>query len=93
MNRGMAREAGVDVGYEEVNFVGEFPNSQPRNDPYSNSYNPYWRNHPNFSWQDPTSSNPPRPIGYQPRPPFQPINQAQPQLLLFQQNQPQPLLQ
>ncbi|MED6126642.1 hypothetical protein PIB30_080406 [Stylosanthes scabra] len=22
----------------------------PQNDPYSNTYNPGWRNHPNFSW-------------------------------------------
>jgi len=24
--------------------------SRPGNDPYSNSYNPRWRNHPNFAW-------------------------------------------
>ncbi|XP_075475898.1 uncharacterized protein LOC142515052 [Primulina tabacum] len=24
--------------------------NRPRNDPYSNTYNPGWRNHPNFSW-------------------------------------------
>ncbi|XP_073120574.1 uncharacterized protein [Henckelia pumila] len=24
--------------------------NRPRNDPYSNSYNPGWRQHPNFSW-------------------------------------------
>ncbi|XP_050369085.1 uncharacterized protein LOC126787211 [Argentina anserina] len=24
--------------------------SRPKNDPYSNTYNPGWRNHPNFSW-------------------------------------------
>ncbi|XP_075473922.1 uncharacterized protein LOC142504974 [Primulina tabacum] len=24
--------------------------NHPRNDPYSNTYNPGWRNHPNFSW-------------------------------------------
>jgi hypothetical protein len=26
---------------------GGFP---PKNNPYSNTYNPGWRNHPNFSW-------------------------------------------
>ncbi|MED6162704.1 hypothetical protein PIB30_073109 [Stylosanthes scabra] len=42
----------------EVSAVSPFgatslPCSQPRppqNDPYSNTYNPGWRNHPNFSW-------------------------------------------
>ena len=28
---------------EEVNYMGE---------PYGNTYNPSWRNHPNFSWKD-----------------------------------------
>lgn len=27
---------------------------RPRNDPYSSSYNPGWRNHPNFSWNQQT---------------------------------------
>jgi hypothetical protein len=31
--------------------------SRPGNDPYSNTYNPGWRNHPNFSWKNPTSGN------------------------------------
>ncbi|KAK2645239.1 hypothetical protein Ddye_020434 [Dipteronia dyeriana] len=26
--------------------------SRPRNDPFSNTYNQGWRNHPNFSWRD-----------------------------------------
>ena len=33
---------------ESVNYMGKFPNSN--NNPYSNTYNPGWRNHPNFSW-------------------------------------------
>src|ERR1044072_3528746 len=32
---------------EEVKAMGQF-----RNDPHSNTYNPGWRNHPNFSWRD-----------------------------------------
>ena len=28
---------------EEVNYMGE---------PYGNTYNPSWRNHPNLSWKD-----------------------------------------
>ncbi|XP_076899581.1 uncharacterized protein LOC143553463 [Bidens hawaiensis] len=31
---------------EDVDFVGR------QNNAYSNSYNPGWRNHPNFSWKD-----------------------------------------
>ncbi|CAL9018499.1 unnamed protein product [Prunus brigantina] len=35
---------------EQVNQVAEF--NRQRNDPYSNMYNPGWRNHPNFSWSN-----------------------------------------
>jgi hypothetical protein len=31
--------------------------SRPGNDPYSNTYNPGWRNHPNFSWKSPNVEN------------------------------------
>ncbi|CAL8988133.1 unnamed protein product [Prunus brigantina] len=27
-------------------------NQRPRNDPFSNTYNPGWRDHPNFSWKN-----------------------------------------
>ncbi|MED6152957.1 hypothetical protein PIB30_096940 [Stylosanthes scabra] len=33
----------------QVNSVGNQPRL-PYNDPHSNTYNPSWRNHPNFSW-------------------------------------------
>ncbi|MED6117083.1 hypothetical protein PIB30_106596 [Stylosanthes scabra] len=33
----------------QVNFVNNQPRP-PYNDPHSNTYNPSWRNHPNFSW-------------------------------------------
>ncbi|MED6200428.1 hypothetical protein PIB30_084946 [Stylosanthes scabra] len=33
----------------QVNYVGNQPRP-PYNDPHSNTYNPGWRNHPNFSW-------------------------------------------
>ena len=36
-------------GAESVNFVGNQYNQQ-RGNPYSNTYNPGWRNHPNLSW-------------------------------------------
>ncbi|XP_050229099.1 uncharacterized protein LOC126678239 [Mercurialis annua] len=38
---------------EQVNYVGG-----QWNDPYSNTYNPGWRNHPNFSWKDTNHSGP-----------------------------------
>ena len=34
-----------------VNYVGSF-NRQNQNNPYSNTYNPRWRQHPNFSWSN-----------------------------------------
>ncbi|XP_057432285.1 uncharacterized protein LOC130725041 [Lotus japonicus] len=36
---------------EEVKAMGN-----PQNNPYSNTYNPGWRNHPNFSWRDQAKS-------------------------------------
>ena len=78
INCGMARQAGV--GCDEVNFVGGFPNTQPRNSPYSNTYNLGWRHHPNCSWKDSSiNTNQVRPmrfLGYQhrPPPPFNNIN-------------------
>ena len=36
---------------DQANYVGQ--NSYPpKNNPYSNTYNPRWRNHPNFSWSN-----------------------------------------
>ena len=42
----------VDVNnlpMEQAQVVGSFPRY---NNPYSNTYNPGWRNHPNFSWRN-----------------------------------------
>ncbi|CAN6567540.1 unnamed protein product [Malus baccata var. baccata] len=35
-------------GWESANAIGFQGQNQPRNDPYSNTYNPGWRYHPNF---------------------------------------------
>jgi hypothetical protein len=43
----------TDVSNEQVN-VAFF---RPGNDPYSNTYNLRWRNHPNFSWKSPNAKN------------------------------------
>ena len=38
---------------QQANTIGIFPGpSQQKYDPYSNSYNPGWRNHPNFSYEN-----------------------------------------
>ncbi|XP_062104400.1 uncharacterized protein LOC133815598 [Humulus lupulus] len=58
--------------------------NQNRNGPYSNSYNPSWRQHPNFSWSNQgvgpnISSMPPTPtfpLGYPPQAPQQRPQQA-----------------
>ncbi|GAA0184944.1 hypothetical protein LIER_32232 [Lithospermum erythrorhizon] len=36
---------------EQANSMNGY-NSRMRNDPYSNTYNPGWKNHPNFSWKN-----------------------------------------
>ncbi|KAL5573542.1 hypothetical protein UlMin_023139 [Ulmus minor] len=55
-----------------VNYVGNYNSGNYNsgsynrgNNPYSNTYNPGWRQHPNFSWSNQTgqsSNNPNRPI-------------------------------
>ncbi|CAN6557466.1 unnamed protein product [Malus baccata var. baccata] len=47
-------------GWESANAIGFQSQNQPRNDPYSNTYNPSWRDHPNFKWREP---QPPEPQG------------------------------
>jgi hypothetical protein len=34
---------------EKANYVGQYPS---KNNQFSNTYNPGWRNHPNFSWSN-----------------------------------------
>ena len=46
INCGVSNEG----SYEDVNAINQ-GNFQPNNNPYSNTYNPGWRNHPNFSWR------------------------------------------
>ncbi|KAM1774488.1 hypothetical protein ACFX12_043851 [Malus domestica] len=45
-------------GWESVNAIGFQGQNQPRNDPYSNTYNPGWCDHPNFKWSEPQQSQP-----------------------------------
>ncbi|XP_068323130.1 uncharacterized protein [Pyrus communis] len=54
-------------GWESANAIGFQGQNQPRNDPYSNTYNPGWRDHPNFKWREP--QQPPQQGGFRQQPP------------------------
>ncbi|CAN6552283.1 unnamed protein product [Malus baccata var. baccata] len=45
-------------GWESANAIGFQSQNQPRHDPYSNTYNPRWRDHPNFKWREPQQTQP-----------------------------------
>ena len=40
-------------GWGSAHVVGYQSQNQPRNDPYSNTYNQGWKDHPNFKWREP----------------------------------------
>ncbi|OMO60231.1 Retrotransposon gag protein [Corchorus capsularis] len=40
------------MGYEDVNYLGGYAAKDPKNDLFSPTYNPGWRNHPNLSWRN-----------------------------------------
>ncbi|XP_026396333.1 uncharacterized protein LOC113290965 [Papaver somniferum] len=81
---------------EQVNVM--FPNQMPGYNPYSSTYNPGWKDHPNFSYANKQAAAPnpyARQGGFQ-QPQFQPQPQAQPQnqdskidtlISMFQQGQ------
>jgi len=64
---------------EQVNVADGFPGQPQRKyDPYSNTYNPGWRNHPNFSYGNPQVNQPEtqnRPIFQQYKQPYIPRQQ------------------
>ncbi|CAN6579468.1 unnamed protein product [Malus baccata var. baccata] len=45
-------------GWESANAIRFQSQNQQRHDPYSNTYNPGWRDHPNFKWREPQQSQP-----------------------------------
>ncbi|XP_016648321.1 PREDICTED: uncharacterized protein LOC107880735 [Prunus mume] len=49
---------------KQVNQVGDF--NRQRNNPYSNTYNPGWKNDPNFSWSNNQNAQKPPP-GFPPQ--------------------------
>ncbi|KAG8474732.1 hypothetical protein CXB51_031458 [Gossypium anomalum] len=54
---------------EQVNYMGN-NNFRSQNNPYSNTYNVGWRNHPNFSWGGQGNQRPQNPPVFQ-QPPYQ----------------------
>ncbi|KAM1376190.1 hypothetical protein ACFX2F_037958 [Malus domestica] len=46
-----SKEAYPEFIQEQVNLMNSY-NQRPRNDVYSNTYNPSWRDHPNLSWRN-----------------------------------------
>ncbi|CAN6560153.1 unnamed protein product [Malus baccata var. baccata] len=54
-------------GWESANAIGFQSQNQPRNDLYSNTYNPGWRDHPNFKWREP--QQPQQQGGFRQQPP------------------------
>ncbi|CAN6547334.1 unnamed protein product [Malus baccata var. baccata] len=69
-------------GWESANAIGFQSQNQPRHDPYSNTYNPGWRDHPNFKWREPQQPQNQggfrqQPPGFFPKTYGPPQNQAQ----------------
>ncbi|KAK5811220.1 hypothetical protein PVK06_026544 [Gossypium arboreum] len=58
---------GHNMENEQLNYMGNNPRSQ--NNPYSNTYNASWGNHPNFSWGGQGNQKPPPTPGFQ-QPPY-----------------------
>ena len=59
---------------EQAQYMGNFNRQPQQSNPYSNTYNAGWRNHPNFAWKDQGNQNnqginarPPYPPGFQQR--------------------------
>ncbi|CAN6723515.1 unnamed protein product [Malus baccata var. baccata] len=69
-------------GWESTNAIGFQSQNQSRHDPYSNTYNPGWRDHPNFKWREPQQPQNQggfrqQPPGFFPKTYGPPQNQAQ----------------
>ncbi|KAM2928388.1 hypothetical protein COP2_035640 [Malus domestica] len=73
--------------WESTNAVGFGSQNQPRNDPFSNTYNPGWRDHPNFKWREPQQTQQQSAFRHQPPGFYQrPYAPAQPQTQPAQNN-------
>ena len=64
-------------GVEHANTMQNF-NPRPQNNLYLNTYNPGWRNHPNFSYLNndsvPPNAPQPQPPGFQYKAPYKPTS-------------------
>ncbi|XP_071939080.1 uncharacterized protein [Coffea arabica] len=60
---------------EQVQYLNNY-NRPPQNNPYSNTYNPGWRNHPNFGWKD--QGNQQRPVNSPSFQQKQPLHESKP---------------
>ena len=89
-----------DESIPQAYAAGIFPNRpQPRYDPYSNFYNPGWRDHPNLRYGNPAAPPSHQQPKYQPpgpstkfQQPFHP-NHTFPPRQTFPQTEPQPAIQ
>ncbi|KAM1050299.1 hypothetical protein TB1_031420 [Malus domestica] len=73
--------------WESTNAVGFGSQNQPRNDPFSNTYNPGWRDYPNFKWREPQQTQ--QQSAFRQKPPGfyqRPYAPAQPQTQPAQNN-------
>ncbi|XP_022040095.1 uncharacterized protein LOC110942629 [Helianthus annuus] len=73
---GTCEQGVMFTGHEKVDYLGN--QIKPRNNPYSNTYNPGWRNHTNCGWKANSSNQ--NPLGYTQRAPAP----QQPQGLSYQ---------
>ena len=48
---GRDHDDSICASVEQVQYLNNY-SQQPENNPYSNTYNLGWRNHPNFGWKD-----------------------------------------
>lgn len=55
VNGGWSGESHINsdcLQFEQAQFVTNFSRQQQQNNPYTNTYNPGWRNHLNISWRE-----------------------------------------
>ncbi|KAL0284340.1 UNVERIFIED_CONTAM: hypothetical protein Sradi_7201700 [Sesamum radiatum] len=57
---------------EAFNIIDEIATNLSNFNPYSNTYNPGWRSHPNFSWSNNQQQGPARPLPPRQPPPQEP---------------------
>ncbi|KAJ4715158.1 Integrase [Melia azedarach] len=57
-----------EMFHDQANSMNTFKKTFPTHSPYSETYNPGWRNHPNFSWKNEHNVHPPpqRPSNFPP---------------------------